>query len=287
MVDGVRAAGGTRIEINYMPTREQLAQLLARPDLVVSSVHNFCPRPTNADASRIPDPDLASPDAAERAHAVALTRATLDLAARVGADAIVVHAGDLVVAPDDEARLEGLYRAGQSETDEYATLRGQIAAARRLAGWSRLHTLSGSLVEIVAYAEAVGVRVGIESRQDYRDLLSLLELQYLLSYLPSPMIGYWHDTGHAQRQENLGFFSHRAWLDTFHDRLVGFHLHDCNGLRDHLIPGRGRIDWAMVVSYLRPDTIPSCEFDYYEEVADIREGLNFLRTQGFEQGGAT
>ena len=48
MVDGVRAAGGERIEINYMPTREQLEQLLARPDLVVSSVHNICPRPTDA-----------------------------------------------------------------------------------------------------------------------------------------------------------------------------------------------------------------------------------------------
>ncbi len=42
----------------------------------------------------------------------------------------------------------------------------------------------------------------------------------------------------------------------------------------------------MVVSYLRADTVPACEFDYYEEVADIREGLDYLRAVGFEQGGA-
>ena len=89
------------------------------------------------------------------------------------------------------------------------------------------------------------------------------------------MIGYWHDTGHAQRQANLGYTPHEAWLRQLGNRLVGFHLHDCLGLRDHLIPGRGRVDFAMVVSYLRADTVPACEFDYYEEVADIREGLDF------------
>ena len=115
MVDGVREAGGERIEINYMPTREQLAQLLARPDLVVSSVHNICPRPTNASGARIADPSLVATDESERRHAVALTKATMDLARRVGTDAIVVHAGELVVLPDDEKRLDTLYRDGQAD----------------------------------------------------------------------------------------------------------------------------------------------------------------------------
>src|SRR5947209_19746780 len=94
MVDGVRAAGGERIEINYMPTIAQVEQLLARPDLVVSSVHNICPRPTDAAGNRIPDPSLAAADDAERQHAVALTKGTVDLCRRVGGSVIVVHAGD-------------------------------------------------------------------------------------------------------------------------------------------------------------------------------------------------
>jgi sugar phosphate isomerase/epimerase len=285
MVDGVRAAGGERIEINYMPTREQLEQLLARPDLVVSSVHNICPRPTDANGQRIADPSLVAADEAERRHAVALTKATMDLARRLGADAIVVHAGELVVAPEEKQRLDALYRDGKAETDEFAALRERIVAARRAVAPPAIERLIASLRALVPYAEVAGVRLGLESRQDYRDIPALDDCAAIFDTFASPMLGYWHDTGHAQRQANLGYTPHEAWLRQLGKRLVGFHLHDCLGLRDHLIPGRGRVDFAMVVSYLRAETVPACEFDYYEEVADIREGLNFLRTAGFEQGG--
>ncbi len=286
MVDGVRAAGGARIEINYMPTREQLAQLLARPDLVVSSVHNICPRPTDAQGQRIPDPSLVATDDAERRHAVALTKATMDLARRLGSDAVVVHAGELTVLPDDEKRLDDLYRAGAAESDAFAALRERIVAARREVAAPALERLIASLRELAPYAEATGVRLGLESRQDYRDIPILDDCDTIFGSIASPMVGYWHDTGHAQRQANLGYTPHEAWLQHLGHRLVGFHLHDCLGLRDHLIPGRGRVDFAMVVSYLRADTIPACEFDYYEDVADIREGLDYLRAVGFERGGA-
>ncbi len=286
MVDGVRAAGGERIEINYMPTRAQLEQLLARPDLVVSSIHNICPRPTDARGARIPDPSLVAADDAERHHAVALTKATMDLARRFGADAIVVHAGQLTVLPEDEKRLDELFGAAAMETDEFATLRERIVGARRAAVGPALERLMDSLRELAPYAEGIGVRLGLESRQDYRDIPILDDLETIFGSVTSPMIGYWHDTGHAQRQANLGYTPHEAWLRRLGHRLVGFHLHDCLGLRDHLIPGRGRVDFAMVVSYLRADTIPACEFDYDEEVTDIREGLDYLRAVGFEQGGA-
>jgi sugar phosphate isomerase/epimerase len=286
MVDGVRDAGGARIEINYMPTREQLEQLLARPDLVVSSVHNFCPRPTDARGNRIPDPSLVAEDADERRHAIALTRATMDLAARLDADAIVVHAGELVVLPDDERRLDAMYRHGLASTDEFATLRETIVAARRRIVGPALDHLLLSLADLVPYAEQIGVRLGIESRQDYRDIPALEDCAAIFDRFTSPLLGYWHDTGHAQRQANLGYTPHEEWLKQLGRRLVAMHLHDCEGLRDHLIPGRGRVDFRMVVSYLRPDTVPACEFDYYYDVADIREGLAYLRAAGFERGDA-
>jgi sugar phosphate isomerase/epimerase len=285
MVDGVRDAGGERIEINYMPTREQLEQLIARPDLVVSSVHNICPRPTDATGTRLPDPSLVAVDAAERRHAVALTKATMDLARRLGADAIVVHAGELTVLPEEEQRLDALYRAGANDTDEFATVRERIVAARRAIAPPAVERLVSSLRGLVPYAEATGVRLGLESRQDYRDIPVLDDCAVIFGTFDSPMLGYWHDTGHAQRQANLGYTPHEAWLAQLGHRLVGFHLHDCLGLRDHLIPGRGRVDFGMVVSYLRANTVPACEFDYCEEVADIREGLGYLRAAGFEQGG--
>jgi sugar phosphate isomerase/epimerase len=286
MVDGVREAGGGPIEINYMPTREQLEQLLARPDLVVSSVHNICPRPTDADGNRMPDPSLVAADDAERRHAVALTKGTIDLCRRVGGTVIVVHAGDLVVDPDAEMRLSALYVDRLHEEDEFASLRAQIVAKRAAVAGPAVERLLTSLDELVPYAEATGIRLGIETRQDYRDIPSIDELGVILDRFSSPMVGYWHDTGHAERLANLGYVPHEAWLARYGHRLVAMHLHDCNGLRDHVIPGRGRVDWRMVVSYVRPDTVPVAELDYYFEVADIREGLDFLRSAGFERGGA-
>ena len=283
-MDGVRAAGGRRIEINYMPTREQLEQLLARPDLSVSSVHNFCPRPTDHTGARVPDPSLIAVDNDERASAVALTKSTMDLARRVGADAIVVHAGDLTVLPDDEARLDALYREGGIGTDAAASLRERIVTTRRALAAPACERLAASLADLVPYAEASGVRLGLETRQDYRDLPGVDDLADLFDRFSSTMLGYWHDTGHAQRQANLGYTHADTWLERFGHRLVGLHLHDCEGLRDHLIPGRGRVDFTSVVSYLRPDTVPACEVDYYYEVADIREGLEYLRALGFEGG---
>lgn len=285
MVDGARAAGGGPVEINYMPTREQLEQLLARPDLVVTSVHNYCPRPTDARGHRIPDPSILAADDAERGHAIALTKATMDLCRRVGGTAVVVHAGDLTVDPEAEQRLTMLYRDGMSDTDEFASRRAAIVARRAAIAGPALAWLLVSLAELVPYAEATGIRLGIESRPEYRNIPSIDDLGIILDRFPSPVLGYWHDTGHAEIQANLGYVPHEEWLRRYGHRLVAMHLHDCNGLRDHLIPGRGRVDWRMVVSYLRPDTLPVAELDHYFAVDDIRAGLDFLRAAGFAQGG--
>ncbi len=286
MVDGVREAVGGPIEINYMPTREQLEQLLARPDCVVSSVHNYCPRPTDAAGNRIPDPSILAADDAERNHAVALTKATVDLCRRVGGTTIVVHAGDLTVDPEAEQRLNALYREGKGETDEFASLREEFIAKRASVAGPALDWFLVSLASLVPYAEATGIRLGVESRPEYRNLPAIDDLGVIFDRFPSPMLGYWHDTGHAQIQDNLGYVPHEEWLRRYGHRLVAMHLHDCTGLRDHVIPGRGRVDWRMVVSYVRPDTVPVAELDHYFEVADIREGLDFLRAAGFERGGA-
>jgi hypothetical protein len=40
------------------------------------------------------------------------------------------------------------------------------------------------------------------------------------------LVSYWHDVGHAEVQQRLGFASHEGWLSQFKDRMVGVHLHD-------------------------------------------------------------
>src|SRR5213080_362899 len=53
------------------------------------------------------------------------------------------------------------------------------------------------------------------------------ELAILLDEMNSPQLGYWHDFGHSQIKENLGFIDHAEWLRTVGPRTFGCHVHDC------------------------------------------------------------
>ena len=43
----------------------------------------------------------------------------------------------------------------------------------------------------------------------------------LLDELNSPLVGYWHDFGHIQIKENLGFLNHEEWLRAIGPRTLG------------------------------------------------------------------
>ena len=47
------------------------------------------------------------------------------------------------------------------------------------------------------------------------------DFQFLFRELTSPKLVYWHDTGHAQIKENLGFIHHAMHLESLRDRLCG------------------------------------------------------------------
>ena len=53
---------------------------------------------------------------------------------------------------------------------------------------------------------------------------------------------YWHDTGHAQIKENLGFIDHALHLESLARRLAGFHIHDVQFPAPRPLPARHRHD---------------------------------------------
>jgi len=69
--------------------------------------------------------------------------------------------------------------------------------------------------------------------------------------------------------ENLGFFSHQEWLIRFAPRIVGTHLHDITGIRDHMVPGSGQIDWDLVVRYLPAKALRTCEFQSFNSLQEV------------------
>jgi sugar phosphate isomerase/epimerase len=102
------------------------------------------------------------------------------------------------------------------------------------------------------------------------------ELEDLLGLDCGEVVGYWHDVGHAQVLQNLGFGMHEEWLRRFAGRIVGVHLHDVVGVTDHLAIGLGKLDWDMVARYLPAGALRTCEFQPVNSPAEVAAALKWL-----------
>jgi sugar phosphate isomerase/epimerase len=243
---------------------------------LIPSVHAPCPNIRHVSGQSAAGL-FASTDEAERTWAVSRVKATIDLAVHLGARAIVLHAGQVDVSRTLEKRLRELY-PGDKNLSEYEQARTRLVATRARKQPANFAAAHRSLEEVVPYAQAAGIELGLETRYHYCEIPSLEEMHTLLADFET--VYYWHDTGHAQNLDNLGFTPHEAWLRAFSSRTLGVHFHDVRGLKDHLIPGMGEIDFGMVASYLPDGAIRTCEFDYPFSEEEMTTGVEFLRKIG-------
>jgi sugar phosphate isomerase/epimerase len=65
-------------------------------------------------------------------------------------------------------------------------------------------------------------------------------------------------------------------LKRYATQIVGMHIHDTRAGRDHLAPGQGSTDFAMLAAYLRPDTIRTLELNRQVTVSEITHALDVL-----------
>jgi sugar phosphate isomerase/epimerase len=95
----------------------------------------------------------------------------------------------------------------------------------------------------------------------------------------SHSFGYWHDTGHAQIKENLGFIQHVMHLETLAEQLIGFHIHDVQFPgRDHCSPGTGTIDFTALKPLVRQAHIKVFELSPSLTVDEVRSGVNHVKS---------
>ncbi len=239
-----------------------------------SSLHNFCPLPP--EISR-PSPDcyqFSSRDPGERQRAVRLTFQTIDYAHRLGVPRVVLHLGRTPRSLSSDPLLQ-LAEQGKIHSRLYVKTKLQLIQDRARHVAQPLANARECLQQVAEYAEKRGITLGIESRHKYEEIPNESELLELLRDFSPPTVGYWHDFGHVQVKENLGFLNHFQWLQKVAPRLVGCHLHDALWPgKDHLSPFSGDIDYASLLTLLPPN--PLLVFEIHpkrapQELAAARE----------------
>jgi sugar phosphate isomerase/epimerase len=262
------------IRVSLMPG---ILEAVAAGEMKISSLHNFCPLPMGVTHAA---PNLYQFSAAqplERELAVKHTLKTFEFASRVNASVVVLHLGGIELK-DYTGKLCAMLERGEKNSPKYEKLRAE-AAARREAGKEKFfeHTKE-TLRKLLPEAEKRGLKLGCENRQALEEIPLESDFEFFFREFNSPNLVYWHDTGHAQIKENLGFIHHALHLESLARRVAGFHVHDVQfPARDHAAPGTGMIDFAALKPFVKPQHIKVFELSPALPVEAVQRGIAHLK----------
>ena len=271
--------GFTHIEANSSISPQMLSELL-KAKVAISSIHSPCPATSSSRGIPISSLSLSSPDESDRMEAVRFTKQTVDLATSVHAKAIVLHMGEVPIDLSLEDRLRELHEGGYTQTKEYSQVKEELVYQRNFQALHYLDIAKKSLQDISEYSQQKGIILGLETRFHFHEIPNIDEMAELLKKAPGNLVGYWHDVGHAEVQQQLGFSLHEEWLSRFRNRMVGVHLHDVLGISDHHTPGKGNINWEMLTKYLPPKIVKVCEIGEWNDEEQIQGVVEFLQNKG-------
>jgi len=260
LIREIRALGFDTVELSFALPLNMVNDILDMRnsgEISVSSLHNMCPLPEEIEPDEA-SPDyysLASTDDKERELAVDAAKKTLLYAHRIGAGAVVLHAGR-VQMKDRTRELASLV----TDKEAFAVLKNEMITERRRLGGEYLNNVIKSLKQIVPYSLDMGVKIGLETRYYYREIPQIDEFGEIFSHFKENELFYWHDAGHAEVFSRLGFTRHEDFLKRYSSRLIGVHLHDIIGIMgDHNAPGTGTMDFSILKPYIKKDTIKVIE----------------------------
>lgn len=271
--------GFTHIEANASISPRMLDELI-QTSVPISSVHSPCPSVLSSTGVPVTVLSLSSLDEAERMEATSFAKSTIDLASGLSANAVVLHMGEVPIDPDLQERLRQLYTEGQTQSEEYSQAGEELVYRRISQSPPYLDAAIKTLRELSAYGGQKGIMLGLETRLHLHEIPNLDEMAELLNEVPGHPVAYWHDVGHAEVQQRLGFGLHEQWLSRFKHRMIGIHLHGVRGVSDHQPPGKGDVNWEMVARYLPPGIVKVCEIGEWNDEQQMDRVVSFLQKEG-------
>lgn len=246
-------------------------------EIKISSLHNFCPLPIGLTRAAPNVFKFTSLDARERENALKHTLKTLDLAQRVGAKLVVLHLG-AVEMKDYTDRLLQMVHAGLRETPKYQQVCADADEVREARKERHYQLAYDALQHLERQAKQRGLLLGIENREALEEIPFEADFSFLFADFPGGILRYWHDTGHAQIKQNLGFIDHVMHLESLADALAGFHIHDVEFPgRDHRPPGLGMIDFAALKPFVKPEHLKVIELSPSVTVEQLQAGVAHLQ----------
>jgi sugar phosphate isomerase/epimerase len=277
-ITAARATGFLYVELGPVVEPAMLAALPASAAAHVRVLHNPCPNAGGV-------PELSDPDDTRRCAAVGAAKRTIESAARLGVTVVVTHLGEVAVDRRWENALRARWLQGESDAGAYGELLSRVLEMRRERAGPFLEAAQRSLSDLVPLLRERGIRLALENGEWVSSLPDTQEARLLLDEFDDS-IGLWLDTGHGTILERLGLASLVEWAQLAPARLLGVHYHDVAGLRDHLIPGNGTIDWGRLAPHIPPHALPTCEFDWYYSDVEVQAGTARLARHGLLSWGA-
>ena len=283
MLSQIRDMGFEAVELDCHLTGAALNEMkpLLGRDVQVVSVHNFCPVP-HILPTEMAGSDvflLSADDKEERRRAVEHTIQTIELADSVDSRIVICHLGYVDII-DPTERLIELHNKGEKESSDFESLLEEAKDRRAAEQQRNLDAALFSLDRLISRAESLDISIGIENRRELRQIPDFHEIEIILSEFRGANVAYWHNTGYAQTQSDLGIVSHEELLKAYSDRMVGIHLQDAKAGADHLAPGAGDVDFKMVNEYLPQDAVEVMQLTSAVTREEITEALSHLEGLG-------